>query len=142
VVRLARQHPPARVTVEGPGPGRGEVLAELVTRDEEIELGLMFREALAPGAGMLFVFGWAGVHRFWMKNTLVPLDLLFVAEDGRLVNVVAGAAPLRLRYHRSAGQARSVLEVPAGWYDAHGVGAGARLRLAGALPGAWSAGRG
>lgn len=132
-VRLARAHAPVRVVVEGPGGGRGEVLAELVTRDEEVEVGLMFREALAEGTGMLFRFGRVGPHRFWMKNTLAALDLLFVADDGRVVNVAARVPPLTQRYQWSAGPVRSVLEVPAGWCEAHGVGAGARLRAGAAV---------
>jgi uncharacterized membrane protein (UPF0127 family) len=127
-VRLEREHAPVRVVVEGPG-GRGEVLAELVSRDEEVEVGLMFREALPEGAGMLFRFDRVGPHRFWMKNTLASLDLLFVAADGRVANVAARTTPLSQRFHWSAGPVRAVLEVPAGWCEAHGVAAGARIRV-------------
>jgi uncharacterized membrane protein (UPF0127 family) len=133
-VRLGREHAPVRVVVEGPGEGRGALVAELVTRWPEIQLGLMFREALAPGTGMLFRFGRPGYHGFWMKNTFTPLDLLFVADDGRVVNVAAEVPPLTQRHRPSAGPVRSVLEVAAGWCVAHGVGPGARLRIDGAPP--------
>lgn len=128
-VRLTREHAPARVRVEGPGDGGGEVLAELVSREAEIEVGLMFRETLAPGEGMLFRFDRPEHHRFWMKNTLVPLDLLFVADDGRVTGVAAGVPPLTQRHRWSAGPVRAVLEVPGGWCATHAVGAGARVQV-------------
>jgi len=127
-VGLRREHPPVRVEVRGPG-GCGEVRAELVTRWQEVEVGLMFRDALGPGEGMLFRFGKARAHGFWMKNTRVPLDILFVDSVGTVVNVAERAEPLRLHQHRSAGPVVDVLEVPGGWCEAHGVGAGARLTV-------------
>lgn len=128
-VTLWRQHAPATVVVEAPDGGGGQVLAEVVSRGEEITVGLMFREALAPGTGMLFRFPGAWPHGFWMKNTLVPLDLLFADAGGWVVNVAEGAEPLTARLRRSAGPVQSVLEVPAGWCAAHRVGAGAALRV-------------
>lgn len=127
-VGLRREHAPVRVEVRGHG-GCGEVQAELVTRWPEIEVGLMFRDALGPGEGMLFRFGKARVHGFWMKNTLVPLDILFVDSTGTVVNVAERVEPLRLGQHRSAGPVVDVLEVPGGWCQAHGVGAGAHLTV-------------
>ncbi len=129
-VRLVRANPRVRVRVEAPGGGGGVVHAELVTRWEEIEVGLMFRGALAPDEGMLFRFPAPGRHGFWMKNTRLPLDILFVGDDGRVVNVAERAEPLRLRQHLSRGPVSEVLEAPGGWCAAHGVGAGARIEVA------------
>lgn len=129
-VRLGRAHAPVRVVVEGASGPRGEVTAELVTARGEIEVGMMFRERVAPGEGMLFRFGAPGHHGFWMKNTLVPLDLLFVGDDGRVVNVVERAEPLTLAHRPSAGPVRQVLEVAGGWCAAHGAGPGDRVRVA------------
>lgn len=129
--RLPRGRAPVRVVVEDPGGGRGEVEAEVAASGEEVEVGLMFREALPPGAGMLFWFDWLAPHRFWMKNTLVPLDLLFAGDDGRVVALVEDAPPRSLRWRGPPDPVRAVLEVPAGWCRAHGVAAGARLAVAG-----------
>jgi hypothetical protein len=128
-VGLGRELAPARVAVRGPG-GWGEVRAERVSRWEEIEVGLMFRDALGPDQGMLFRFDTPRVHGFWMKNTRVPLDILFVDGRGTVVNVAEQAEPLRLRQHRSAGPVVDVLEVSGGWCAAHGVGPGARVTVA------------
>lgn len=128
-VRLLRASPRVRVTLEGPGGLLGEVTAEVASRWKEIEVGLMFREALGPDEGMLFRFESPRLHGFWMKNTRVPLDILFIGPAGTVVNVAEQARPLRLREHRSDGPVREVLEVPGGWCRAHGVGAGARMRV-------------
>lgn len=128
-LRLERSNDPVRVTVRARGGPGGEVLAEVVEGDDEVEMGLMFRESLAPGSGMLFRFAASRVHEFWMKNTLVPLDILFIGADGRVVNVAARTEPLRLRHHGSGVPVRAVLEVPAGWCAAHGVGAGALVTV-------------
>jgi uncharacterized membrane protein (UPF0127 family) len=129
-VRLERADSRVQVRLEAPGGGSGVVHAELVTRWEEIEVGLMFRDALPPDEGMLFRFQAPGRHGFWMKNTRLALDILFVGGDGRVVNVAERAAPLRLRQHLSRGPVVEVLEVPGGWCAAHGVGAGARIEVA------------
>jgi len=68
-------------------------------------------------------------HGFWMKNTHMPLDILFVDACGTVLNVVEQAEPLRLAMHCSAGPVVEVLEVPGGWSAAHGVGAGAQLSV-------------
>jgi uncharacterized protein len=128
LVRLERQHTPVQVEVEGPDGAGGALTVELVTRWPEIEVGLMFREALPPDGGMLFRFDRSARHEFWMKNTLVPLDLLFLGEGGRVVNVIEQAAPRTLAPRPSAGPVREVLEVPGGWCRAHRVGAGAVVR--------------
>ena len=129
-IGLRREHAPVRLAVRGPR-GRGEVRAELVTRWQEVEVGLMFRDALGADEGMLFRFGTARAHGFWMKNTRVSLDILFVDAAGKVVNVAERTEPLRLRQHRSAGPVVDVLEVPGGWCQAHGVGAGARVTVRG-----------
>jgi uncharacterized membrane protein (UPF0127 family) len=108
--------------------------AELVSRWEEIEVGLMFRDAIGPDEGMLFRFGEPRLHAFWMKNTRVPLDILFLDGAGKVVNVAERAEPLRAAKHRSAGPVQDVLEVPGGWCAAHGVGSGSRVTVLNPAP--------
>jgi hypothetical protein len=127
-VRLRRAGPRHRVRVRGPG-GEGEVRADVVSRGEEIEVGLMFRRALSPDEGMLFRFPVARRHGFWMKNTLVPLDILFVGPGGRVVTVAREVEPMRMRSHGSTSPVREVLEVPGGWCAAHGIGEGATVEI-------------
>ena len=120
--------PLARVTIESPSGRASTVQAEIARTDADRDRGLMFRERLGDGEGMLFVFDEEGDHRFWMKNTLVPLDMIFIDGAGRVVGVVARAAPGTLE-PRSAGRSRSVLEVRGGWAAERGVGPGDRVRV-------------
>lgn len=119
-----------RVIVEPRGGGRFPVTVEVVRTDADRARGLMFRSALPPDAGMLFIFDETGDHPFWMKNTLIPLDMIFVGDDGRVSGVVVRATPGSLE-PRSGGRSRFVLEVNGGWAEAHGVGAGDAVRFEG-----------
>jgi uncharacterized membrane protein (UPF0127 family) len=121
---------PPRVVVEPRRGGRFAVTVEVARSDPERSRGLMFRSALAPDAGMLFVFEETGDHAFWMKNTLIPLDMIFIGDDGRVSGVVARATPGSLE-PRSGGPSRFVLEVNGGWAEAHGVAAGDAIRFEG-----------
>ena len=67
---------------------------ELATTPAERSQGLMFRRSLAPDAGMLFDFGRTEPVAMWMQNTLIPLDMLFIAADGRVVNIAQRAVPM------------------------------------------------
>jgi uncharacterized protein len=68
---------------------------ELARTPEEQAQGLMFRESLPPNTGMLFVFDVAGPHRFWMKNTMIPLDMIWLDEAGRVTFVSADTPPCK-----------------------------------------------
>jgi len=126
-VRLARRNDPSPLTVVTRAGARHALTVELVDRWEEIEVGLMFRERLAEGGGMLFRFGAPRAHGFWMKNTLLPLDLLFVDEGGVVVHVAERTVPLTTSRVLSGGPVLEVLEVSGGWCSAHGVAAGDRV---------------
>jgi uncharacterized membrane protein (UPF0127 family) len=91
----------------------------------------MYRTSLAEGHGMLFVFDEDASHSFWMKNTLIPLDMLFIARDGTVVGIHPNATPLSTADIRVGTPSRYVLEVPGGWAARHGVAAGARVELRG-----------
>jgi uncharacterized membrane protein (UPF0127 family) len=119
-----------RVVVETRAGARLPVTVEIARTDAARARGLMFRSALAGDAGMLFIFEEAADHPFWMKNTLIPLDMIFIDDAGRVTGVVASAVPGSLE-PRSGGESRFVLEVNGGWAAVHGVRAGDRVRFEG-----------
>ena len=88
------------------------------------ERGLMFRKSLAPDAGMLFDFKTPQDVSFWMKNTLIPLDMVFIDEHGMVVNVAANATPLSEANIPSAAPVLGVLEIRGGRAAEIGVQAG------------------
>ena len=116
--------------MRGPG-GAVEVSLEVAATPAERERGLMYRTSLAEGRGMLFVFDADGNQSFWMKNTLIPLDLLFIARDGTVVGIHANATPLSTANIAVGKPSRYVLEVPGGWAARHGISAGARVDFRG-----------
>ena len=93
--------------------------------------GLMWRYALPEGTGMLFIFAGDEPLSFWMRNTLIPLDMFFIAADGTVVTVVDSAEPQTLTSRRSTQPAKYVLEVPGGWAKKRHLAAGARVELEG-----------
>jgi uncharacterized membrane protein (UPF0127 family) len=121
--------PPARVVIETAAGQRHTVAVEVARTEAELTRGLMHRERLAPDAGMLFVFDASEVHSFWMKDTLIPLDMMFIDEGGRIVGVVERAEPRTLSLRSVDAPSRYVLEVNGGWSAAHGVRAGDHVRF-------------
>jgi uncharacterized membrane protein (UPF0127 family) len=104
---------------------------ELAETQEKQALGLMFRDELPESHGMLFVFPVEAMRSFWMKNTRIPLDIMYFDADLRLVNVQT-ARPCRTRncpVYPSTAPARYVLELNAGTAAALGVQPGDRLGL-------------
>ena len=88
----------------------------------------MYVKSLAPAHGMLFLFDAPQLASFWMKNTLIPLDLLFIAPDGRIIRVAANATPLSVATIDSMGVVSGVLEVAGGTSARLGIKAGDRIR--------------
>ena len=95
--------------------------------DQRRARGLMFIKQLAADDGMLFIYPQAQSVAMWMKNTYVPLDMLFVAVDGKVINVVANTEPQSLKTIESAGPARGVVELPAGTAARLKIAAGAQV---------------
>ena len=89
-------------------------LVEEALTEAERERGLMNRKTMAPDHGMIFVFPSSGPVSFWMKDTLIPLDMLFVRADGTVAGVVANAEPLSERIIPSPGPVRFVIELDGG----------------------------
>ncbi len=105
---------------------------ELAETSEEQSLGLMFRDSLADDHGMLFVFPGESRRSFWMKNTRIPLDILYFDAELRLVSVAADARPCRTPRcpnYPSTGPAQYVLELNAGKASELGVRPGDELAL-------------
>jgi len=104
---------------------------ELAETREKQTLGLMFRDELPDDHGMLFLFPVEAMRSFWMKNTRIPLDILYFDDELRLINVQT-ARPCRTRncpVYPSTAPARYVLELNAGQAEALGVRPGDRLEL-------------
>ncbi|MEN9797263.1 MAG: hypothetical protein RL653_959 [Pseudomonadota bacterium] len=108
-----------------------EIKVEVAATPGARERGLMWRSALPDGEGMLFLFGEPAEHTFWMKNTLIPLDLVFLSADGTVVGVVENTEPRSLVPRGVGKPSANVLEVPGGWCARHGLRAGAKLVVSG-----------
>ena len=106
--------------------GRPEVRVrvELARTGQEHGRGLMFREHLDADAGMLFLYPAEDIRRFWMRNTLIPLDMIFISADRRVVGIVENAEPLTETLRQVAEPSQYVLEVNGGYAAAHGITAG------------------
>jgi hypothetical protein len=126
--------PRPRVVVETSGGARHAVEVELARTEPERRQGLMNRASLPEDAGMLFIFDDASVQSFWMKNTLIPLDMLFLSEDGHVNGIVERAIPGDLTGRTAGGPSRYILEVNGGWSAAHGVAPGDRVRFENVSP--------
>jgi uncharacterized membrane protein (UPF0127 family) len=97
---------------------------ELATDDAERSRGLMFRKELPEGQGMLFDFDREQPVSFWMHNTYIPLDMIFIRSDGRILRIAENTEPLSDRLIPSGGAVRAVLEVIGGTAHKFGIAAG------------------
>ena len=102
------------------------IRAEVAAEDAERERGLMFRQQLGPSQGMVFLFDRPATQCMWMRNTLIPLSVAFIDNDGRVLNVEEMAAQTDDN-HCAAGPARYALEMNKGWFAKHGIVAGAKI---------------
>ena len=108
--------------------GVSHFTVEVADTDKTREQGLMFRKFMAPGRGMLFDFKRPQEVAFWMKNTLIPLDMLFIAQDGRIVYIAHEATPLSEVPIPSGGVVLGVLELAGGRAAQIGVVPGDEVR--------------
>jgi len=130
---------------EGPPADRGQLVVrdvyggahrlavEIADTAQLRTRGLMWRSELPDGTGMLFIFPTEVVQSFWMRNTLIPLDMLFVDRTGKVVGTVQWAEPRTLTSRTVGKPSLYVLEVPGGWASRNGVRAGAKVELEGEL---------
>lgn len=126
---------PTPVPVSGPRavmPSGTVYRLEIARTPEEQAEGLMYRESLSPRAGMLFLFGDGAVHSFWMKNTMIPLDIIWMDESGRVRFVSANTPPCRSDPCPTYGPQEAapiVLEIAGGLAAKEGVSVGSRIKL-------------
>ena len=106
--------------------GMYQIDAQVAAAPRQREIGLMNRREMPQAEGMLFVFEQPATQCFWMKNTLLPLTAAFVADDGRIVNLV-DMQPRTLDSHCSKEPVRYVLEMNQGWFERKNIRSGARL---------------
>lgn len=121
-----KQKPLDIVTAHGVAHFTVEVADTPKTREH----GLMFRKSLAPDRGMLFDFKTSHPVTFWMKNTLIPLDMIFIGPDGRIVSIARRAEPMSETNIPSGGDVLGVLEIRGGRADEIGAARGDRVRNA------------
>jgi hypothetical protein len=121
--------PVATITIDtAKGPHTFKV--EIAGDDASREKGLMFRKTMAADAGMIFDFHQEVMPTFWMKNTVLPLDIIFIRSDGAISSVAANAVPMSLAPIPSSEPVRAVLELNAGRAKALGLGPGSKVHSA------------
>jgi uncharacterized protein len=106
--------------------GMHNIKAQLAVAPEQRQTGLMYRTEMPTQEGMLFVFEEPSVQCFWMRNTLIPLSIAFLADDGTVVNI-ADMQPQNDTSHCSARPVRFALEMNQGWFAKRGVKPGTRI---------------
>jgi uncharacterized protein len=112
-------------------PGKPRINVELARDGEQRARGLMYRTALPANQGMLFSWTEEQIQTFWMHNTCIPLDMLFIARDGTIAGILEQVPTLNDRPRSIPCPVLHVLEVNAGWSREHGVRAGQRLEIRG-----------
>jgi len=150
LLALATLLPRASRAQAGPQPRLPEEPLVIVTRDgkrhafrvemavepQHQMIGLMFRERVGPEEGMLFDWGSPRESAMWMRNTLVPLDMIFIAADGRIHRIAERTVPLSLATVESRGPVRATLELAGGTAERLGLRVGDRVlhRIFGTAP--------
>ena len=126
-VTVAAQEVPQKLPAITMNAGMHIIQAELAQTPDQRSMGLMYRKTMGTSEGMLFAFEQPATQCFWMKNTMLPLDIAFVAADGTVVNI-DGMKPQTLESHCSTQPVPFVLEMNAGWFAKRGIKAGFKLK--------------
>ena len=120
--------------------GEQRFRVEVAIKDNERQRGLMYRDHLDDDEGMVFVFERQQHLSFWMKNTWIPLDMLFIDDDLKVVGIVENAEPLTLSGRGVDGSSRFVLELKGGTSSSLGLHAGQSVRFEGIDAALWKKG--
>ncbi len=124
---LQAQDGPQKLPAVTLNAGMHNIQAEVAQTPDQRAIGLMFRKTMGANEGMLFAFEQAATQCFWMKNTLLPLSIAFVAADGTVVNI-DDMKPQTLDSHCSTRPVPFVLEMNVGWFAKRGIKAGFKLK--------------
>jgi uncharacterized membrane protein (UPF0127 family) len=123
----AAQDGPQKLPTIKLNTGMHVMQVEVAQSQEERSIGLMFRKTMPTNDGMLFIFERPSQQCFWMKNTLLPLSVAFIADDGSIVNI-EDMKPQTLDSHCSTQPVRFVLEMNDGWFAKRGVKPGSKIQ--------------
>ncbi|MGA1325362.1 MAG: DUF192 domain-containing protein [Rubrivivax sp.] len=123
----AQQVPQPKLPTVNLQAGMHNIVAEVARTPEQQQIGMMMRTQMAPHEGMLFVFDDRAPRCFWMKNTLLPLSIAFIDDDGTIVNL-ADMQPRSEQSHCATRPVRYALEMNQGWFAKRAVGPGFKLR--------------
>ena len=121
------QDGPQKLAMTRLSAGMHVMNVEVARSPQEHGIGLMFRKSMPTNDGMLFIFDRPGPQCFWMKNTLLPLSIAFISDDGSIANIDE-MKPQTLDSHCSTKDVRYVLEMNSGWFDKRGIKAGSKIQ--------------
>jgi uncharacterized membrane protein (UPF0127 family) len=124
---LAQNSPQPKLDTITLGAGMHNIRAEVARTPLQTQTGMMYRTEMAQHEGMLFIFDGLERRCFWMKNTLLPLSIAFIADDGRVVSL-ADMQPQSEQSHCSAEPVRFALEMNQGWFAKRGIKPGFKLK--------------
>jgi uncharacterized protein len=121
--------PVGQLVLETPPHEPLKINAEVCSNDQQRQMGLMFRESMAEDEGMLFLFPTERHQSFWMHNTLIPLDMLFIDSEWKVVGIVENATPQTDDSRAVPKMSQYVLELNAGAAARHGLGEGTEVHF-------------
>lgn len=119
--------PKQKLIIVTKGGQRHEFNVEMASQPSQQVTGLMFRKAVPADGGMLFDWGHSEISHMWMKNTLVPLDMVFIAADGTIDSIAENTVPRSLRDVSSHGQVLATLELAGGTTARLGISVGDKV---------------
>ncbi|MBZ4408309.1 DUF192 domain-containing protein [Myxococcus sp. XM-1-1-1] len=123
--------PRAHVRLKDAFGGVHRVEVEVAATRDSRERGMMWRTEFAEGKGMLFLFPQESMQGFWMRNTLIPLDIIFITADLRIAGIVSRAVPRSMETRSVGAPSQYVLEVPGGWAEKVGLRKGSPVEFEG-----------
>ena len=124
-----------QVTIATGGGRELTFQVEVADTPAKRELGLQYRRDLPPDRGMIFLFPTESEHSFWMKNTPLPLDMIFISKDLKIVGIVEQAVPFSTDSRSVSAASQFVLEINGGLSKRHGIKAGDSVRFQALSPG-------